>query len=138
MRKIVLCILVLFSFNVFSKTNIDSICSKNENIEKRIYDLEKENAVLKEKIDLIISENDKKLGLLTWPLGAIITLLVLIYGFGAYRSVVLAKQEAKKAFKEDFQELKDKIEKLRTEAEKELEIITTVKSMALEEAQKNK
>lgn len=139
MHKFLYILFFCITTNCFSK--VENNCYTKSlaegKLEQRVVDLEKENAVLKERVGTFILENDKKLNMLSWPLGIIVVLLGTIYGIGAFRSVVLAKEEARKAFKEDFQEIKKKIDNLRIEAEKELQTIVTVKEIALEEAKKN-
>ncbi len=124
--------IILFVFFTSSPCLLgqENVVSLLKESNEKITQLQIENAALKVKLETYISESDKKIGILTWPLGAIITLLVLIYGLGAFRSTQLAKQEARKAFKEDFEKIKSEVEQLRKQAEKELEEIGTLKDAA--------
>jgi hypothetical protein len=134
---------ILFAFSIFcfcqSEAAIDSIAVPQEitfkDIDDRIAILSKENAILKAQLEMFISENEKKLSLVTWPLGLVVGLLLTIYGFGAIRSYNVAKQEARKAFEEDFEKLKARIETVKTEAEKQLAEITTIRDLVSERGQ---
>jgi hypothetical protein len=128
MRKKLIYILCSIFFII--KINACESCNFAKENETRIQKLELENAILKSKVETYIAENDKKYNSLTGPIGLIITLLLFIFGIGAFRSVYLAKQEARKAFKEDFEKIKLDIENLKKEAEKELEEIVTFKEIA--------
>jgi hypothetical protein len=130
MRRILFIIFVLLFESTFACSNDGEHIKEFNTINDRIALLEKDNAILKAKAEVFVLENDKKFNALTWPLGLIVTLLLIIFGIGAFRSIYLAKQEARKAFKEDFEKIKSDIEELKKQAEKELAQITTIREVA--------
>lgn len=127
--KIFIGLNLLYSTRIFGIENCGTENTKKD-LTETIYKLEKENAILKNNLEIYISESDKRMTLFTTLASSLVVLLIVIYGFGAYRSTQLAKQEAQKAFKEDFAKIKNDIESLKKEAEKELVEIVTLKEIA--------
>lgn len=134
---------LLFYFSLFcfcqTEAAVDSIYvsqhSLIQELNVKVTELSKENAILKVRLDMFIGENEKKLSLVTWPLGLVIGLLLTIYGVGAIRSYNIAKQEARKAFNEDFEKIKSRIDSVKVEAERQLAEITTIRDIVSEGGQ---
>lgn len=104
-------------------------CNVVKENEIKIQKLEIENVTYKTKFDVYVSESDKRMALFTTLSTSVVGLLIIIYGFGAFRSTQLAKQEARKAILEDFEKTKLELENLKQQAETLVEEIKVLKDV---------
>jgi chaperonin cofactor prefoldin len=120
----------VFLFTTLGRAS-DTIVVNNETILERVHQLERKIDTLEVKIDKNDEKTSEVLGTMRQVAGGFITLIVALVIFNFFRADYVAKTEAKKEFKKEFENYKAEFETLLSEGKKkiaEIEELTTVYS----------